>query len=191
MNGHADRFTALIDACVLGGALRRNMLLSLAEAGLFRPRWSARILDETQKAILGITKGATDGARQRAAIEAAFPESLVVGYEVFEAQLDLPDPGDNHVFAAAISASAQVIVTDNLADFPAQTLKRHAIDAISADDFIADTVELDPSEAIVALRRMRERFANPAIDVPGLIHKSEAQGLLQVATLMNEYKAFL
>jgi hypothetical protein len=29
----ADRFTVLIDACCLAGALRRNMLLSLAEAG--------------------------------------------------------------------------------------------------------------------------------------------------------------
>lgn len=48
---YADRFTALIDACVLGGALRCNLLLSLADAGLFRPRWSVRILDETQKAI--------------------------------------------------------------------------------------------------------------------------------------------
>ena len=27
-----------------------------------------------------------------------------------------------------------------------------------ADDFIADTIELEPSEAIMALRRMRERF---------------------------------
>lgn len=191
MNGYADRFTALIDACALGGALRRNMLLSLAEAGLFRPRWSARILDETQKAIFQITKGATDGSKQRAVIEAAFPESLVTGYEVFESNLDLPDPDDNHVLAAAISTSASVIVTDNLKDFPPEALEPHAIDAISADDFIADTIELDPSEAILALRRMRERFANPAIDVPALIHKSEAQGLLQVATLMNEYKAFL
>ncbi|MBL6430110.1 MAG: PIN domain-containing protein [Maritimibacter sp.] len=191
MSRYADRFTALLDACVLGGALRRNMLLSLAEAGLFRPRWSSRILDETQKAITQITKGETDGSRQRAAIEAAFPEAIVSGYEVFEGKLDLPDPKDNHVLAAAISTSAQVIVTDNLADFPAEVLTRHAIDAISADDFIADTIELDPSEAILALRRMRERFANPAIDVPALIHKLEAQGLLQVATIMNEYRAFL
>ncbi|GGX67848.1 hypothetical protein GCM10007385_41320 [Tateyamaria omphalii] len=191
MNGHADRFTALIDACVLGGALRRNMLLSLAEAGLFRPRWSARILLETQKAISQITKGATDGSRQRLAIEAAFPEALVTGYEVFESKLELPDPDDNHVLAAAISTSASVIVTDNLADFPAEVLAPHAIDAISADDFIADTIELDPSEAILSLRRMRARFENPAIDVPALIHKSEAQGLLQVATLMSQYKAFL
>lgn len=83
MSRYADRFTALLDACVLGGALRRNMLLSLAEAGLFRPRWSSRVLDETQKAISQITKGETDGARQRAAIKAAFPESLVTGYEIF------------------------------------------------------------------------------------------------------------
>lgn len=191
MTGPADRFTALIDACVLGGALRRNMLLSLAEAGLFRPRWSARILDETQKAIAVITKGATDGSRQRAAIEGAFPEATVSGYEVFEGTLDLPDPDDNHVLAAAISTSAQVIVTDNLADFPPHALAAHAIDAISADDFIADTIALDPTEAILALRRMRERFANPAIDAAALIHKSEAQGLLHVATLMDEYRAFL
>ena len=191
MEGHADRFTALIDACVLGGALRRNMILSLAEAGLFRPRRSARILDETQKAISEITKGATDGSRQRASIEAAFPESLVAGYEVFEGNLDLPDPDDNHVLAAAISSSASVIVTDNLGDFPAEVLAPHAIDAISADDFLADTIEIDPPEAILALQRMRERFENPAIDAPALIHKSEAQGLLQVATLMKEYKSFL
>ena len=138
-----------------------------------------------------ITKGATDGARQRAAIEAAFPEALVTGYEVFEDKLDLPDPDDNHVLAAAISTSASVIVTDNLVDFPIDALAPHVIDAISADDFIADTIELDPSEAILALRRMRERFNNPALDVAVLIHKAEAQGLLQVATIMDEYQALL
>lgn len=191
MTTHADRFTALLDACVLGGALRRNMLLSLAEAGLFRPRWSARILDETQRAILQITRGGTDGSHQRAAIERAFPEALVTGYAVFEEKLALPDPDDNHVLAAAIATSASVVVTDNLADFPAVLLHPHAVEAIAADDFIADTIELDPTEAILALRRMRERFNNPALDVSALIHKAEAQGLLQTATLMEEYQAFL
>ncbi|WP_371171197.1 hypothetical protein [Aliiroseovarius sp. 2305UL8-7] len=67
----------------------------------------------------------------------------MTGYEVFEDKLDLPDPNDNHVLAAAISTSASVIVTDNLVDFPIDALAPHAIDAISADDFIADTIELD------------------------------------------------
>ncbi|MYA66494.1 MAG: PIN domain-containing protein [Gammaproteobacteria bacterium] len=188
---YTDRFTALIDACVLGGALRRNLLLSLAEAGLFRPRWSARILDETQKAISEITNGETDGSHQRAAIEAAFPEAVVNGFEAIEKTLKLPDPNDNHVLAAAITISASVIVTDNLSDFPADILAPHEIEAISADSFIADTFTLDPIEAIQALKRMRERLKSPGLDATALVRKAEAQGLLQVATLMDEYQSFL
>ena len=41
MTYRSDHFTALLDACVLAGVLKRNLLLSLAEAELFRPRWSA------------------------------------------------------------------------------------------------------------------------------------------------------
>ena len=118
----ADRFTALIDACVLAGAFRRNLLLSLAEVGFFRPRWSARILDETQRAISRITKGQNDGFRPRMQIESAFPEALVKGWEDIERSLNLPDPNDNRVLAAAIATSASVIVTDNIVDFPSSIL---------------------------------------------------------------------
>ncbi|MEL6340910.1 MAG: PIN domain-containing protein [Myxococcota bacterium] len=52
MIGRADRFTVLLDANVLVGALKRNMLLSLAEVGLFRPRWSASILEEVERALI-------------------------------------------------------------------------------------------------------------------------------------------
>ena len=92
MNLYPNRFTAVLDACVLGGALRRDMLLSLAEAGLFRPRWSNRILDETERTILKMTKGNTNTRRQREEIERAFPEALVTGFEIFEDKLGLPDP---------------------------------------------------------------------------------------------------
>lgn len=45
----ANRYTALIDACVLGRVLPRNLLLTLAEAGFFRVRWSGPVLDETRR----------------------------------------------------------------------------------------------------------------------------------------------
>lgn len=47
----ANRFTAFIDACSLAGALKRNLLLTLAEAEFFRLRWSIKVLDETEAAI--------------------------------------------------------------------------------------------------------------------------------------------
>ena len=114
MNLYPNRFTVILDANVLGGALKRNMLLSLAAAGLFRPRWSNRILDETERANSRITKGNTNTHRQREEIERAFPDGLVTGFETFGDKLDLPDPDDNHVLAATIETAAAVIVTDNL-----------------------------------------------------------------------------
>ena len=50
----ANRYTAFIDACTLASALRRNLLLTLAEAEFFRVRWSVQVLDETQGAIESI-----------------------------------------------------------------------------------------------------------------------------------------
>ncbi len=100
-----------------------------------------------------------------------------------------------HLSAASLASFFRLLhsarVRRNLADFPSAVLDPHAIQAITADDFIANTIELDPSEAILALRRVRERFKNPALGIAALIHKSESQGLLQVATFMDEYQSFL
>ena len=191
MNLYPNRFTAVIDASVLGGALKRNILLSLAEAELFRPRWSKRILDETEKAISAITKGNANASQQRAKIESAFPDGLVTGFTNFEDTLGLPDPDDNHVLAAAIETSAAVIVTDNVKHFPATKLEPHSIEASSADDFIADVIDIFPSEAISALKLMRNRFSRPALDVETLIHRVEKSQMPQVAAAMKGHRASL
>ena len=39
-------FTALLDMCVLVPSLHRGVLLECAAAGVYRPVWSAAILDE-------------------------------------------------------------------------------------------------------------------------------------------------
>ena len=69
MSPYANRLMAILDANVLCGAHHRNILLSLAGAGFFRPRWSARILDETQNAITKITGNMEASVIQRYRIE--------------------------------------------------------------------------------------------------------------------------
>ncbi|WP_328592528.1 PIN domain-containing protein [Saccharopolyspora elongata] len=46
----------------------------------------------------------------------AVRDCLVMGYEPLIDAVELPDPDDRHVLAAAIKARAQVVVTANLKD---------------------------------------------------------------------------
>ncbi len=190
MSRPADRFTALIDACCLAGALRRNMLLSLAEAEFYRVRWSDRIMDETARAIEAITGGEADLRRQIAAMERAFPEAKVEGFETLEKAIIAERPkdvGDAHVLAAAATGRAAVIVTDNLKDFPKEMLAPYGIEARSADDFIADCIEVDMASAMAALDRMRMRFRRPEFTWDAICRKAEVHGLHRSASMMREF----
>jgi hypothetical protein len=105
----ANRYTAFADACILAGALKRNLLLTLAEAEFFRLRWSVPVLEETERAIDKILQGkgvadATERSkRARLAMETAFEEACVIEFDHFlPVCAALPDPNDQHVLAAAI-----------------------------------------------------------------------------------------
>jgi predicted nucleic acid-binding protein len=184
MSDRADPFPIVVDANVLAGALTRNIILSLAEAGFFRPYWSSRILDEFERYCAERTGSSENATRQRGRIEAAFPEAIVNG-------LNLPDPDDCHVLAAAIKAKAGVIVTENVRDFPAQELNLHDIEILTLDQFVADILDLAGPEAVAALRVMRERFNNPEITAEGLILKVETLGMSETANFLSSYKDLL
>ena len=190
MTYRADHFTAVIDACVLADVFKRNLLLHLAEAELFRPRWSSKILDETEWAILKITMGEADGTKQRVAIERAFQGACVTGYEALIPVIALPDADDRHVLAAAIHTNAQVLVTDNLKDFPSNELTKFGIELKSPDEFIADTITLHEQTAFGALKTMRVGYKNPALSTGKLIQFAESRGLMTTALLLKEYEQY-
>ena len=68
--------------------------------------------------------------------------ALVVGYENLIPKLTLPDENDRHVLAAAIRGKAQVIVTMNLKDFPAEVLQKYDTEAQHPDEFILRLIDL-------------------------------------------------
>jgi len=190
----ANRFTALTDACALAGTLKRNLLLTLAEAEFFRVRWSVEILDETERAICRILEGksvadATDRAhRARLAMERAFEEACVGDLEaMMPAVAGLPDPNDAHILAAALKTQAAVIVTDNLKDFPQHVLAPLNLEARSADAFIADTIALDPGRAVAAVRRMRLRLKRPEKTAEALLVDMEVEGLVETVDILRPH----
>lgn len=188
----ANRFTALVDACSLAGVLRRNLLLTLAEAEFFRIRWSEPILDETERAIERmLTSKAYPDAAKRAAnarrfMTAAFEEATVADFESFlPTCAALPDPDDAHVLAAALKTEAAIIVTENLKHFPGTVLAPLNIDVRSADIFIADTIALDPGRAVAAIRQMRQRLKKPAKTAELLLIDMEANGLTETVDVLR------
>ena len=85
------------------------------------------------------------------------------------------------VLAAAIRCGAQYVVTDNLADFPAEVLAKFYIEAIDADEFLSRTFDLYPSEALGVLRTLREAYSNPPFTPADFVRDLAAKGLTRLA----------
>jgi hypothetical protein len=120
-------FAALLDTCVLWPSLQRDVLLSFAIEGIYRPVWSSAILEELEyheeKKLVQRDGVAPDVARSRAVrliatMRSAFVDAETAGWEPLDGTFGLPDADDEHVVAAAVIAGADVIVTQNLKDFP-------------------------------------------------------------------------
>jgi len=90
-------------------------------------------------------------------------DCLVEGYETLAPSLELPDPDDAHVLAAAIHAGCDGIVTFNLQDFPPRALVRHGIEALHPDDFMLRLIDQDSEEVTHAAAACRRRLRNPPL----------------------------
>ena len=172
-------FTAVFDACVLYPAPLRDLLMSVAMTEQFRARWTSEIHDEWVRNLLMNRKDLTEEQLQRTVelMNQAIPDCLVENYEGCIDSLELPDPNDRHVLAAAIKCQADVIVTNNLKDFPKATLAKYEIDAQSPDIFLSHLFDLSPTAFYGAVRQQRERLKNPNHTAEELLNIFYNQGL--------------
>jgi predicted nucleic acid-binding protein len=172
-------YAALLDSCVLVPNALCDSLLRFAEAGFYRPLWSRRILDEVLGAVCAIHPDidATRIRRRLHAMSAAFADADVIGWEAIAAGLDLPDPDDRHVLAAAIAGGAQSLVTFNLKDFPTEPLSPTGIEARHPDEFLLDQLDLFPSAALEVLINQASDMYKPASDLAGLLNRLERCGV--------------
>lgn len=180
------RYTAILDANVLYPNLLRDLLLSMASAGLYHARWTSQINDEwTRNLVANKPEIAPRIALLLELVNQAVPDCLVENYASLIDSLSLPDPDDRHVLAAAIAGHANAIVTINLKDFPEEVLALHGIEAQHPDDFLMNQLELRPFEALEIIKRVRARMRNPARSAAELIEMLEKNGLPQTAQYLK------
>jgi len=120
--------TALLDANILYPAMMRDIFVQLANDELFQARWTADIHRE-------------------------WIEALLKNKPHFErTALELPDPNDRHVLAAAIVGRCDVIVSQNLRHFPEDALAPYGIEVQHPDDFLVNHLNLFREEFCTAIR---------------------------------------
>ena len=153
--------TAVLDADVLVPARRRDVLLTLAEADLYRPLWSEPILDEVRR---HLPDSMDDSARDRLrdAMATAFPEAVVpVPIDLDFDALARINAKDRHVVQTAVFGHADVVVTEDAG------LRREGqclgepwasrLDFQGCGEFTAFAVGVDPDVAAAALDGMLVR----------------------------------
>jgi len=176
-------FTAILDANVLYPAAQRDLLIRLAQIRLYRGRWTRGIIDEMSRAIIRNRPDLAGRLERTCELMCqAVPDCLVTGHETMVDALTLPDPDDRHVLAAAIRCGAQVIVTHNLKDFPADTLGGFGIEAQSPDEFLFNLVDLRPAIVTTVLHQQVAALKNPPQSLDDLLDTLDHSGLHRTTT---------
>lgn len=140
-------FTAFVDTCALLPIINAELLLRCAEKGLYDIKWSDHVLSELHRVLPATIPTLTPekALHRTKAMNKAFPYAEVRGWEDLLPRFShLPDENDAPIAAAALYAKADVIVTENLKDFPPEVLEAEELFAQCMDDFMCDLWELKP-----------------------------------------------
>ena len=171
------------DACVLYPPLVRGLLIGAAERELFAPFWSPRVLEEWRRAVAAKQglQAEDEACRARRTMTEEFPDAEIMPDPEVEAGLDLPDPADAHVLAAALAAGADVLLTFNLRDFPRRAVSAFPLEVRHPDGFLWELLSSDEAA-------MSETVSD-ALDAAG-ITPDRARTVLKRARLSRFGKAW-
>ena len=151
---------AFLDANVIRGQLTNNILLTLAERGVFEPRWSQHVIDEMRRnRPLGVSEEKID--KRIAAMNRFFADAMTSGHEGLEPQMQA-DAKDKHVLAGAVHSESDVLVTDNIKDFHPPSSGPHAMKVERLSQFLSRKLALDEQRVKGALYAMvRDNTRDP------------------------------
>ena len=177
-------FPVLLDTCAIYGAGLTDLLLTMAEKGMFRPLWSDEVLGELHRVLVeaGIDKDAVE--RRITSMGQAFPDARVTGYEALIPHMAC-DENDRHVLAAAVRGGAAVVVTFNLKHFPKTALAQYELTAVHPDEFLLDQLDLYATKAVEAVVQVPASYENPPVTVAEFLDLLERSGVPKFVRAIN------
>ncbi|NDV15714.1 PIN domain-containing protein [Muricauda sp. TY007] len=184
---HSVRFTCVLDTNVIYPLLIRDLMFWFAHYELFTPKWSRHIFMEWDDVMKRKGIGKEERNKRIDVANRAFPDAMVNNYEPLIETLQLPDEKDRHVLAAAIKTNANVIITENLKDFPKEYLASFGLSAKSSDDFLTDIIDLNPEKAVEAFKKLVMNRTNPNLNEFEILDRLRALGLKDTANYLHAY----
>jgi predicted nucleic acid-binding protein len=158
-----DDFTVILDTCVLVPAFLRDLLLNLAEEGVFTIRFSedtlAELSDVLKRPKFKMAPSRVDWLISQ--IRENFDECVVSSYQEIRLSPDLPDPEDAHVIQAALKGHAQQIITYNVQDFPVEELERLDLEVQDPDILLESVFDLYPKRCSQTIKRWLAKNRRP------------------------------
>jgi predicted nucleic acid-binding protein len=166
----------VLDACVLLPMPLCDTLLRCAEEpSFFRIAWSAQILGEIRRNLIGAKFGysVAQAERRVGSMQSAFPEAMYsIPPGLIDGMTGMPDPDDRHVLALAVHAHANTIVTENTRHFPVEALAPHGILVSTADEFLTYQYRLDPQVMLEKLDGQAAGIRRQRSDILVFLQKS-------------------
>jgi predicted nucleic acid-binding protein len=157
-------FVVVLDANVLYPIGLADLLVTMGRQRLYRPHWSAEILDEVRRNVVA-DRPDIDPARVEKRLSQmceALPDALQVVPKSLVDAMPIVEH-DRHVLALAVAVGADSIVTQNLKDFPADVLEDFGLEAIDADTLVTAQVGLDAPAVDACIDAMAARLKAPPI----------------------------
>lgn len=165
-------YVVVLDACVLFPASLRDTLLRAAQANLYRLQLTDEILEEVYRNLMKRTMPESKALRLISRIREKFNDGLISHHRLLIESMPINEK-DKHVLAAAVSCRAQVIVTQNLKDFPRDLLAPFEIQALSPDKFLLLLLQMDATGIIQILTQQAEDLHNPPMTVEKILDALE------------------
>src|SRR2546422_1260527 len=171
-----------------------DLLIRLAQRGLYRALWTRAILGEVVATVLRRRPDlSVELLRKRtAAMQATLQNATVEGYEALVPALHELG-ADAHVVAAAVFGQADIIVTSNIRDFPESVLDPYGIAALLPDDFLVQQWWVDPAAVADTLVQQARGTTRPPLAPDDILTRLRfmAPSFVKLVRASTEYRSAL